>query len=346
MRQNIDSLDAHLPSMMKALVLQEPGVLELRNLPVPKPGPGEVLVKVKAATTCGTDLKAFLRGHPQIPMPGVFGHEYSGIVAAVGDGAPFEPGDAVMGVHSAPCQECFWCRHDQENLCESIMSTKVLGSYAEYLLVPARIARLNLFHKPESLSFEVASLLEPLSCVAEAMRQLKVGPQSSVLIIGPGAIGLLFVAALKQLGVKDLMLAGRKESRLKVGTELGASACSMSNIPTGNHKYDLVIECTGSVEVWEKSIDFARRGGTVVLFGGCAPGTRVSFETKRIHYDQITLVSPFHFGTKAVQMAREWLLNPEMNLTPLISGERSLDQGKKVFEELKAGIGLKYVFKP
>jgi L-iditol 2-dehydrogenase len=342
-----DMRDLTPSATMQALILEEPGCLSLKTIAVPKPGPGEVLVKVKAATTCGTDLKAFLRGHPQIPMPGVLGHEYSGIVAAVGNDAPFNVGDPVMGVHSAPCQECFWCLQDQENLCESIMSTKVLGSYAEYLLVPARIARLNLFHKPESLSFEMASLLEPLSCVAEAVRLLKLKPDTSALIIGPGAIGLMFVAALRMMGVTDIVLAGRNEARLEVGKRLGAHTCSVSNIPTKDpRKYDLVIECTGSVEIWESSIEFARRGGTVVLFGGCASGTHASFDTKKIHYDQITLLSPFHFGTKAVRMAREWLLDPLMDLSPLITGERLLEQGKQVFDELKAGIGLKYVFKP
>ncbi|CAN5343208.1 alcohol dehydrogenase catalytic domain-containing protein [soil metagenome] len=332
---------------MQALVLEEPGCMSLQDVPVPQPGPGEVLVQVKAATTCGTDLKAFLRGHPQIPMPGVLGHEYSGVVSAVGENAPFEVGDAVMGVHSAPCQNCFWCERDQENLCESIMSTKVLGSYAEYLLVPARIAKLNLFPKPDSLSFEMASLLEPLSCVAEAIRLLKVDSNTSALIIGPGAIGLMFVASLRLLGVKDIVLAGRNESRLEVGRRLGAQTCSVMNIPvTDERKYDIVIECTGTAEIWESSIDYARRGGTVVLFGGCASGTHASFDTKKIHYDQITLLSPFHFGTKAVRMAREWLLNPLMDLSPLITGERFLDQGKQVFDDLRAGIGLKYVFKP
>lgn len=332
---------------MRALILEQPGCMTLQEIPIPKPGPGEVLVRVKAATTCGTDLKAFLRGHPQIPMPGVLGHEYSGVVAAVGEGAKFNFGDEVMGVHSAPCQQCYWCKRDQENLCESIMSTKVLGSYAEYLLVPERIARLNLFIKPTHVSFEVASLLEPLSCVAQAVSLLKVSEETSVLIIGPGAIGLMFVASLRLMGVQDITLAGRNESRLEVGRKLGATTCSVDKIPVSDQrKYDLVIECTGTVEIWEKSVDYARRGGTVVLFGGCASGTHASFDTKKLHYDQITLLSPFHFGTKAVQMARSWLLDPLMDLSPLISGHRLLEEGKHVFDELRAGIGLKYVFKP
>jgi len=328
-------------------VLEEPGCMSLKQVEIPHPGPGEVLVKVEAATTCGTDLKAFVRGHPQIPMPGVLGHEYSGVVAAVGEDAPFEVGNPVMGVHSAPCQECYWCQRDQENLCETIMSTKVLGSYAEYLLVPARIAKLNLFSKPDTISFEKACLLEPLACVAQGIELLKLRHDNSVLVIGPGAIGLMFVGALRLAGVRDITLAGRNEARLAVGKKLGANTCKLGDIPTSDaSKYDVVIECTGQVEVWEKSIDYVRRGGTLMLFGGCPGGTRASFDTKKVHYDQITLLSPFHFGTKAVKQAREWLLNPLLDLSGIISGERLLEQGKQVFDDLRAGSGLKYVFKP
>jgi len=329
---------------MNALVLEEPGCLTLKSNRVPEPGPGEVLIKVEAATTCGTDLKAYLRGHPQIPMPGVLGHEYSGTVAMAGQGALFTEGDPVMGVHSAPCQECHWCLRGQENLCESTMATKVLGSYAEYLLIPERIARLNLFRKPANLPFEVASLLEPLSCVAQAVRVMHPHAGDRVLIIGPGAIGLMFVAALTQLGVHDITIAGRNRERLEVGEALGAKPVHLHHVAKTD--FDTVIECTGTIEIWEQSIEHVRRGGKVVLFGGCASGTSVSFDTRRLHYDQITLLSPFHFGTEAVRTARQWLLNPKMNLAPLISGVRSLGEAEKTFEDLKAGRGIKYVFQP
>jgi len=282
-----------------------------------------------------------------IPMPGTLGHEYSGRVVAVGADAPFQVGDAVMGVHSAPCQCCFWCLHGQENLCESIMATKVLGSFAEYLLVPSRIAQVNMFRKPESISFETASLLEPLACVAQGISLLELHPDTSVLIIGPGAIGLMFVAGLRAKGVTDVTLAGRNEGRLEIGNRLGAVTYQIRDVPDHQpHGYDIVIECTGQVEIWEKSVDYPRRGGTVMLFGGCASGTRASFDTKRLHYDQITLLSPFHFGTDAVRLAREWLVDASIDLSSLIAGTRSLEEGPDVFEDLRAGKGPKYVFKP
>lgn len=328
---------------MQALVLEAPGRLSLERVPIPEPGPGDVLVRVQAAPTCGTDLKAYLRGHPQIPMPGVFGHEYSGVVAAVGPGAPFSVGEPVMGVHSAPCRECRWCRRDQENLCSSVMATKVLGSYAEFLLVPARVASVNLFSKPDWLPFDRAALLEPLACVAHGLEQAAPRPADDVLIIGPGAVGLMFVAALKHLGVGEVKLAGRNRERLQIGQRLGAVPVGLSE---ASGEFDVVIECTGRVEVWEQSLRFVRRGGTLALFGGCPAGSVAQFDTGRVHYDQIRIVSPFHFGTRAVRTARSWLLDPLFDLGPLVSGERRLDQADATFADLEAGRGVKYVFRP
>ncbi len=332
---------------MTALILSEPGCIELKKVPIPEPGPGEIRIRVSCATSCGTDLKAFLRGHPQIPMPGVFGHEYSGVVDAVGEGAPFMVGDEVMGVHSAPCMECEWCARGEENLCEHIMRTKVLGSYAEYLVIPAHIAKHNVFLKPGFVSFARAALLEPLACVTHGLSLLKMVKSDRVLVIGPGAIGLMFVAALRAVGIKDITLAGRNPSRLDVGAKMGAKTILLEEIPahmgTG---YDSVIECTGRVEIWERSIDFVRRGGQVMLFGGCPAGTKACFDTKRLHYDQITLISPFHFGTVAVRKAKALLEDLTIPFELLISGDRKLSEAEQVFEDLQRGRGIKYVFRP
>jgi L-iditol 2-dehydrogenase len=330
---------------MHALILEAPLTLSYREVEVPAVGQGEMLVRVESTTTCGTDLKAFKRGHPQIPMPGLFGHEYSGVVVESGADAPYPVGTPIMGVHSAPCQACFWCDRNQENLCESIMATKVLGSFAEYVLIPHRIGSRNVFEKPESISFDVASLLEPYACVAQALQEAQLQKwDQRVLVIGPGAIGLLFVAALKQLGVSEVVLAGRNINRLAVGEKYGARTSQYSSFIESD--FDVVIECTGQVEVWEKSIEFARKGGKVILFGGCAPGTRSSFDTARLHYSQIQLISPFHFGTAAVQQARNWIIDAKVDLSLLISGERGLHEGKAIFEDLDAGKAIKYVIHP
>lgn len=228
------------------------------------------------------------------------------------------------------------------------MQTKVLGTFAEYLLIPSRIASLNLFEKPESVGFARAALLEPLACVSEGLRVLgEIPPGSRILVIGPGAIGLLFVAALKHQGHQDVTLAGRNPARLEVGERLGARIQRYGpELTPPKPGYDVVIECTGQVEVWERSIEFARRGGKLMLFGGCPSGSKVSFDTGRLHYDQIEVLSPFHFGTQSVLVAREYLLDPAFNVDGLVSGERGLDDAQAVFKDLEAGIGIKYVFKP
>ncbi len=331
---------------MQALTLEAPGKLSVTRVAVPGLLDGDLLIRVRAATTCGTDLKAFRRGHPKIPMPGPFGHEYSGVVVAVRGDAPFMPADEIMGVHSAPCQACYWCKAGQENLCEKIMKGMILGSYAEYLRIPSHIARLNVFAKPDWLPFEQASLLEPLSCVAQGILELKPKLGERVLVIGPGAIGLMFVAALRLLGISEVTLAGRNQARLAVGEAFGARPVALDAAQDPYVGYDAVIECTGMPEIWERGIDFSRRGGRVMLFGGLPSGTRVSWDAGRLHYDQITLLSPFHFGTEAVKLARSWLVDDRLDLSPLLSGDRALFEAEATFKDLEAGEGIKYVFRP
>ena len=128
-----------------------------------------MLIQVKCALSCGTDLKAFRRGHPMWPMPTPFGHEFSGIVVEVGEGVDnFKVGDALMAAPTAPCGICFYCQRGQENLCAQAMEKMLLGAYADFLLIPPHIVKQNAFRKPEDLSFEEAALLEPLSCVVHA----------------------------------------------------------------------------------------------------------------------------------------------------------------------------------
>lgn len=338
---------------MRSVILCEPGRLALEERPIPNPGPGEVTLRIRCATTCGTDLKAYLRGHPLIPMPGPFGHEYSGEVAAAGEGVMgIREGDAVMGVHSAPCGECYWCRNCQENLCESIMATKVLGSYADYLLLPERVVRRNLYPKPSGVDYKRAALLEPLACVANALARLGPVAGRSIAIVGTGTAAILFNAALRHCGAQHVRLFGRSEQRCSLLTEKGLSCASISELPgclekdTDGRGYDVAIEAAGNILAWQTAVDAARRGGLVVLFGGCPAGSTIELETSRLHYDDLTILSPFHFGTDAVRTAREWLLDSSFEPGPLITGEASLEEAPLVFSELAQGRGIKIAFVP
>ncbi|HWP34795.1 MAG TPA: zinc-binding dehydrogenase [Thermodesulfobacteriota bacterium] len=343
---------------MRRAILAAPGRIELVEAPDPVPGPGEVVLAVVAALTCGTDLKAWRRGHPKMPTPTPFGHEYAGVVAAVGAGVrAFREGDAVMGVPTAPCggPECPFCRRRQENLCPQVMGRLLLGAYADRLLVPAHIVARHLFPKPAALPFEEAAALEPLACVAHSLGRMALAADDTVLVIGAGGFGLLHVAALRAIGVGRVIVAGRRAARLALARELGASlvldaarddvAAALAEA-TGGRGPDAVIECTGQPEGWSEAIARVRPGGTVCLFGGLPGGSRFPLDATRLHYDELRLLSPFHFTPADVEAARAWLSAGAVPVRSLLSGEVPLERLARAFEAMAAGEGIKYVVRP
>lgn len=384
---------------MLAGILVNPGVIELHEREIPRPSSGELLIRIEAALTCGTDLKAFMRGHPVIPMPGPFGHEFSGTVAAVGKGVKrFREGDEIMAVHSAPCRACEACATKRYNLCDRIMRTKVLGAFAEYLILPAAVVAMNTFEKPRTLSFRDAAFLEPLSCVVHGMDSISAKSGERALVIGAGPIGLLHLLLMKRRGM-EVTVMDKQEMKLKLARSLGAdrvipvsggpphfrgagvspqeresaeaivsdrqSACgrthptrcrtdafSISSLfetvgrITNGRGFDYVFECTGSPEVWESSVHFARRGGTVILFGGCKAGTNVSYSTDRLHYDEIALKGVFHFTPTDVKKAYKVLSEGTVPVGRLISGEFPLHRIRDAFALLSRGEGIKYAIIP
>src|SRR5262245_39603114 len=289
---------------MRGHVLVRPGIIELRELPRPRPDPDGVVVRVRAALTCGTDLKAYLRGHPKFPMPTLFGHEFAGEVAEVGaEVRGLREGDAIMAAPTAPCGRCYYCDREQENLCEQVMDTMALGAYAEYIKLPGSIVRTNLYAKPRALPYAEAALLEPLACVLHGLSRVPVRPDDTVLLIGAGAIALLHVLVLRARGVQRVVVVARRPTRAAQAQALGAAGGPRRS-PEGvrppvlelthGRGADVVIECTGQPGVWELAPQLARRGGHVVLFGGCPTNSQVRFDTNRLHYDEVSVTSPFH----------------------------------------------------
>jgi len=341
---------------MQAVMLLSPRKLSCEEVPLPRPEADEVVLKIDTALTCGTDLKAFLRGHPKWPMPTRFGHEYAGTIAARGRNVSgVREGDAVMLAPTAPCGGCFYCKRNQETLCSSLMETMVLGGYAEYLTVPSRVIRTNMFQKPTTLSFAEASLLEPVSCVVHGLQEPTIRPDDVAIVIGAGAFGLLHLVVLRALGVEQVHVIARNPRRAQIARELGASGIIPCNAEearplildiTEGRGADLVIECTAQPRVWEEAILLARPGGQVVLFGGCPPGTTVSLDTYRLHYDQVRVFSPFHFTPRAVRQAQEMLASGSIPTRHLISGSYPLSQLPQAFALLQQGQGIKYAVIP
>lgn len=338
---------------MRTAVLERPGKIVVCEQPRPVPGDGELLVRVRAALTCGTDLKAYVRGHALIPMPGPFGHEFSGVVDAAGRGVRrFRRGDPVMAVHSAPCRTCVSCGQGRHNLCTDIMETKVLGAFSEYVLIPRHIVSQNVFRKPDHLDFREAAFLEPLACVVHGMTPCRIGPSTTVLVIGAGPIGLLHLLLARAQGAR-VLITGLEPERLSLARRLGAAAAFLPGETAGQVRAatdgagaDYVFECTGQPEVWEASVNHVRRGGTVVLFGGCRTGATVTFDAARLHYDEITLRGTFHFTPADVRKAYRLLSDRTVRVKRLISGSCGLDDLGAVFERLRSGEGVKFAVMP
>ncbi len=352
---------ARVPTVVRRIpsrqaVLIAPRRVEMRDFTPPHPGPGEVLIAIKCALTCGTDLKFFRRGHPMFQMPTPFGHEFSGVVAEVGVGtSEFRPGDAIMSAPTAPCEECFYCTRGQENLCEQVMATMVWGAYADYLLLPARVVARNAFRKPDSVTFEEAALLEPLACVVHAQELARPEKFESALIVGAGPFAILHLMLLKARGVREIVVAGKHENRLRWAGEMGADrvfdvartdlAEVFAQLNAG-HGPDLVIESTGQVAGWQDSVRWVRRGGRVVLFGGCPANTVLNVDTRRMHYDNLTLLAPFHFRPRDVRRAFELLRAGDLGAGRIVNARRRLSELTEVLALLEQGAFLKCAITP
>lgn len=342
--------------VMRAHLLVRPGVLELHEVPLPVPDPDSVVLRVRAALTCGTDLKTFLRGHPKFAMPMFFGHEFAGEAALVGrEVRGVREGDEIMAAPTAPCGHCFHCLREQENLCPHVMPTMVHGAYAEYVKLPAHIVNTNLFPKPRGLAYVEAALLEPLACVLHALRGVSIRPDDTVLIVGAGAFALLHLLVLRLRKIGRVIVVTRGVQRGLEAARLGADEVITGGAEgahdqvlalTAGRGADVVIECTGQAAVWEAALGFVRPGGQVVLFGGCPSGSVVRFDAGRMHYDQVTIRSPFHFTPRDARRAYEVLAGGEFNGAALVSGRYPLERLPEALTRLQRGEGSKFAIIP
>ncbi|MBD2453346.1 alcohol dehydrogenase catalytic domain-containing protein [Nostoc sp. FACHB-87] len=330
---------------MLAALLYGQEDLRLEQVADPTPAVGEIVIQVGAATTCGTDLKVWRRGgHAKmLKPPTLFGHEAAGTIVAVGAGVGnWRVGDRVVANNSAPCMECFFCQRQEYSLCPNLTWNN--GTFAEYLKIPAPIVQHNLLHLPDELPFALAAMTEPLACVLHGVARSHIKPKDKVVILGDGAIGLMFVAALADK--VEVLLWGGSDQRLEIGQKLGAAQTfnyhQISDIPgvvkelTQGWGADVVIEATGVPSVWETAIACARPGATVNLFGGCPRDTTITVNTEQLHYSELTLKGVFHNTPKYVRSALAMIASQKLPLELLISESRPLKDLEQVFYDMKA----------
>ena len=340
---------------MRAAVYLGPEKIELRNLPIPEPKEGELLVKVRAALTCGTDVKTYRRGHPKFPPPFVFGHEFGGDVVEVGRGVKnFRKGMRVTANIFAECGECFYCRHGQGNLCENLVYN--FGAFAEYMMIPVPIARRTTFEIPGHVSYEEAALLEPLVTVVHGWHKAAIQPGERVAIIGAGGpISLLHLQLALRSGAGQVIAIGHSPARLEAAAKLGATqvlnAKETDTVTairdlTDGYGADVVIECAGTKLALETAVDATRRGGRVLWFGGLPAGTNVEVEAARVHYGEIDLLN-MHGGTaEEAREAFDLIVSKEVRGAPLLSGELPLEQVELALKRMIAGEVVKMIIDP
>src|SRR3984957_10534336 len=331
-----------MANQMTAAVLYGKEDLRIEQIPVPAAGAGELVVRVGAALTCGTDLKVYRRGyHAKMlkpPMP--FGHELAGVVEEVGPGVTsFHVGDRVVALNSAPCDICFFCRHGQQNLCEDLLFNN--GAYAEFIKIPARIVEKNTLLIPDGVPFEHAALTEPLACVVRGLEESGAQAGDTMAVIGAGPIGLMFIHVAELAGVHVIAVVKRVDqvaaarlfgarSVVRVGAVEDVVASTRALTPQGRGA-DVVIEAVATPDTWEWAVDMVRKGGVVNFFGGPPSGTQVRLDTNRLHYGDITLKASFHHTPATCRTAFELVTSGRFKCAEYITGHAGLDEVPAIF---------------
>jgi L-iditol 2-dehydrogenase len=336
---------------MRAFVQTAIGVFSERDLPVPRPGPGEAVVRVRTALTCGTDLKLLRRGHPRIPLPVTMGHELCGVVAEVGAGVdPALVGQRVVPGVSGPCGHCADCRRGLANLCGAGHADRTWGAFAEFVRVPAGVVAVNLHRPPDALGDEAAAFLDPLASVLHGWNRLRSEP-GRLLIYGSGALALLWAATARARGVAAIV-AGRRPERLNLASGCGAEVLDLDRYEpedlfsrTGTLP-DAAVDCTGDADVWMRLANLVRHGGDVLLFGGCAPGATVTYDAGRLHYSELSLIGSFHYTPQEARAAMEALAAGSVEPRALVTDSGTLSDLPRFLEAQARGDGLRYAIRP
>lgn len=329
---------------MKALLLSEYGRLDVVDVPMPRPGAGEVLVRVEACGICGSDVHGYDGTSGRRVPPIIMGHEAAGTVAAVGtDVAKLKQGDRITFDSTIYCGQCEYCRRGEVNLCNnrqilgvSIPEWRREGAFAEYVVVPERIT----YPLPEVIPFEHAAMIEPLAVAVHAVSLAQIAPETTALVMGAGMIGLLVLQVLKEAGCSRIFVVDIDDTRLRLATELGASA--VINAKTSDTKeqidrltngtgVDIALEAVGSTPTVKSAIESVRKGGHVTLIGNVTPQVEIPLQI--VVSRELTLQGSAASSGEYPECI-DLLARGSIRVDPLISAIAPLEQGAEWFGRL------------
>ncbi len=339
---------------MRAVMYLGPGKLEMQEIPVPEPTEDEITVKIRCATTCGTDLKTYKRGYHLLNPPCRFGHEFAGDVVKVGAAVKkFRPGMRVTAHNSAPCNRCFYCKQGQHNLCENLIFN--LGAFAEYITIPGPIVDLNTFPIPDHVPYAQAAMVEPLACVVHGHRVLQIQHGERVAVSGVGPIGLMHVQLSRLSGSVQIIAVDVSDARLDIAKTLGATdtvnprrddPVEAIRRLTGGRGVDVAIEAAGEVEAWHTAVQSVRKGGRVMFFGGLEGHTSFELDSHWMHYGELTLYASFHGTPLDAQHACELIVSGALDAQSLISDELPLEHVEQALLRMATGSVIKIAINP
>lgn len=341
---------------MKALVLNEQQKLEIRDIDIPEPGPYQVRIKVKRAGICATDIEYWRHGSDRLQLPVALGHEASGIVDKVGDKVTkCKPGDRVVPQTTYHiCGKCRFCREERYNICPERkgIGSKANGAFAEYLVIPESSVMLM----PDSMTFEEGAIVEPLACGVHAVaEQIQIKVNSTVVVLGPGPIGLLTAQVAKASGAR-VVIAGLSsdKSRLEIAEkELGMDKAidiqkqdikEIINKMTENYGADVVVECSGSNSAVNMALDIVAKRGTVVQMGVLSKPGEIDFS--KIMFKELKVIGSLSQKPTAWYTAMDLIRDKKVNVKAVTSHILPLRDWEKAFHIAAHQEGLKVMLDP
>ncbi len=343
---------------MKAVVLNAPDRIIVQNVEEPAPAPGDVVIRVRAATICGTDIRIF-RGRKTagVRYPSVLGHEFAGEIVDTGGHPGLSPGDRVGLCPAIACGHCHLCKTGMENLCTSGQNIgyEIDGAFAELIRIPERaVSAGNLRKLPDDMSFEQAAIIEPLACVLNGQNRVGLGVGDTVVILGAGPIGLLHVCLARLRGASRIISSDpnpkRRAMALKCGADV-AIATEREDVlarvreETGGRRADVVICAIGIGALARQATDLAALGGRISLFAGFSKGEMTEMDVNAIHYNELTVTGAFGLRRHDYDCAFDMVASGRLDVGPLLTHHFALDDAVDAFSAAESGDAIKVVIR-
>jgi len=332
---------------MKIAELVKIGKIGYREVPTPHAGPGEIVLKTRAVGLCGTDVKAYFRGHPYFTPPCVLGHEFAGTIVEVGPEVDrFKLGERVVAAPYVECGVCDLCQRGLGEMCEH--KAFVPGAFQEFILLPRAIVEQGTFHLEANVDYAVGSLAEPLACVHNGIEKAGIRNGDTVLVIGGGPMGVMLALLARTKGAQ-VLLSEISAPRIEAARRVSLAVVSpheedlveQMNAEWGKGKADRILVAVGSKAPVERAFDLTAPGGRVLLFGGLPKGDRVCIDAFAVHYREIGVVGSFGYNLRQFREAATWLNDQAQNLQSIITHTfpfSELERGMQFANEAK---GLK-----